>query len=316
MLTSNRMEKDLVSVIVPVYNVESYLERSLDSIINQTYKALEIIIINDGSTDSSPRICDSYKLKDSRIKVIHQGNKGLSEARNAGMSVANGVYYYFVDSDDFLESDIIETLVFEMRSNELDIIGYNVYVENKSSKPYVNHLYSNDILRGEDYLIRMIKAHCVCEPVWMYMYRAELIISHQMKFSKGRLFEDEIWTPEILLYADKVKYIEKLGYHYIIRPGSITSDNEHSNKKFDNHSANCRYLMNLLPLFSSCSNRDLFADHVARLYMESAKYILSDKSINKRIDYNLISSNIKGLKSWIKYILFRYFRNVYFYLKK
>lgn len=104
------MKKELISVIVPVYNVEKYLSRCVDSIIGQTYSNLEIILVNDGSTDLSGAICDEYKKKDKRIVVIHQKNGGLSQARNSGMEIMSGKYVAFVDSDDYISEDYIEYL--------------------------------------------------------------------------------------------------------------------------------------------------------------------------------------------------------------
>ena len=113
---------DLISVIVPVYNVEKYLNRCVDSIINQTYSNLEIILINDGSTDTSGKICDEYKKRDNRIHVIHQKNGGLSAARNAGIVIANGNYFIFVDSDDLIHPQCIEILYKVIKNDCSDIV--------------------------------------------------------------------------------------------------------------------------------------------------------------------------------------------------
>ena len=104
------MHKELISIIVPVYNVEKYVEKCINSIINQTYKNLQIILVDDGSKDNSGKICDEFKLKDNRIEVIHKNNGGLSDARNAGLKLAKGDYIGFVDSDDYIEADMYETL--------------------------------------------------------------------------------------------------------------------------------------------------------------------------------------------------------------
>lgn len=105
------MKKPLISVIVPIYNVESYLNRCVESIVNQTYQNLEIILVDDGSPDNCPQICDDWARKDSRIKVIHKENGGLSDARNAGMNIATGEYISFIDSDDYVALDFCETML-------------------------------------------------------------------------------------------------------------------------------------------------------------------------------------------------------------
>ena len=116
----------LISVIVPIYNVEKYLERCVESIINQTYKNLEIILVDDGSPDNCPQMCDDYAKKDSRIKVVHKKNGGLSDARNAGMKVATGEYVSFIDSDDYISLDFYETLLETIVDNDSDIVECSV----------------------------------------------------------------------------------------------------------------------------------------------------------------------------------------------
>ena len=111
----------MVSVIIPIYNVEKYLSECIESVINQTYSDLEIILVNDGSTDNCRDICERYKRKDSRIKLVHKNNGGLSSARNAGIDVANGDYYTFIDSDDYIMSDMIEQLVYAIQSANADV---------------------------------------------------------------------------------------------------------------------------------------------------------------------------------------------------
>ena len=116
----------LISVIVPIYNVEKYLDRCVGSIINQTYKNLEIILVDDGSPDNCPQMCDDYAKKDSRIKVVHKENGGLSDARNAGMKVATGEYVSFIDSDDYISLDFYETLLETIVDNDSDIVECSV----------------------------------------------------------------------------------------------------------------------------------------------------------------------------------------------
>ena len=132
----------LISVIVPIYNVEKYLDRCVDSIINQTYKNLEIILVDDGSPDNCPQMCDDYAKKDSRIKVVHKENGGLSDARNVGMEVATGEYVSFIDSDDYISLDFYETLLETIVDNDSDIVECGVvkfYEDNSFDK------YSDDL---------------------------------------------------------------------------------------------------------------------------------------------------------------------------
>ena len=132
----------LLSVIVPIYNVEDYLNRCVDSIINQTYKNLEIILVDDGSPDNCPQMCDDYAKKDSRIRVVHKENGGLSDARNAGMKVATGEYVSFIDSDDYISLDFYETLFQTMVDNDSDIVECSVvkFYENEKFDEYSDDL--------------------------------------------------------------------------------------------------------------------------------------------------------------------------------
>ena len=143
---------DLISIIIPVYNVEQYLSRCIDSVINQTYKNLEIILIDDGSTDDSGEICDEYALKDNRIKVMHKQNGGVSSARNEGLDISKGNYIGFIDSDDFIEKDMYEFLYDLLTKNNCDISCCNKFIfkDNKfiasKSFPKGNVLSFNEVL--------------------------------------------------------------------------------------------------------------------------------------------------------------------------
>jgi len=119
---------NLVSIIIPVYNVESYINQCIDSVIQQTYKNVEIILVDDGSDDSCPRICDEYARKDPRIRVIHKPNGGASDARNAGLAIAKGEYIYFLDSDDYIEKDAIATLVVHAHHYDADVVFFDALI--------------------------------------------------------------------------------------------------------------------------------------------------------------------------------------------
>ena len=128
------MEEELISVILPIYNVEKYLEKCLKSVINQTYKNLEIILVDDGSKDNSPQICDEYAVKDKRIVVIHKSNGGLSDARNAGIEIAKGKYIALIDSDDYVEKDYVQFLYQLIKENnaEMSICSHTVLYTNRT----------------------------------------------------------------------------------------------------------------------------------------------------------------------------------------
>ena len=183
----------LVSVIVPVYNVLPYLRESLDSVINQTYKDLEIIIVDDGSTDGSDAVCEEY-AKDSRVKVIHQKNHGLSAARNVGLDIARGDYIAFLDSDDVYLPDMIQTMVEGIKKSgaDIEICGFNkVYSKRNITKKRIRNkrgliIKKEEILSREDALKHVIDKLRPC--VWNKLYKKE--VWDELRFPIGRVFED------------------------------------------------------------------------------------------------------------------------------
>ena len=141
-----------ISVIIPVYNAERYLSACLDSVIEQSYKNLDIILIDDGSTDNSGKICDEYSIKDKRIKVIHKKNEGVSVARNTGLDVATGKWISFVDSDDIIETDLYQNIISELEKNNPDLFIFNFYTNNEK-----NMLYSREEIIQDREIINNIK---------------------------------------------------------------------------------------------------------------------------------------------------------------
>ena len=210
----------LISVIVPIYNVEDYLNRCVDSIINQTYKNLEIILVDDGSPDNCPKMCDDYAKKDSRIKVVHKENGGLSDARNVGMEVATGDYVSFIDSDDYVSLDFYETLLQTMIDNDSDIVECGVvkFYENEKFDEYSDDLKvtNYDTVDALDGLIieNPFKQH-----VWNKLYNSSVALD--IPYAVGKLNEDEFWTYQVFGKAKKVTRINKTMYYYFQRNGSI-----------------------------------------------------------------------------------------------
>lgn len=212
------MEK--VTIIIPVYNVEEYLEECLQSVIEQTYANLEIILVDDGSTDSSGKICDAYKNKDNRIKVIHQTNQGLSAARNTALKLATGEMIQFVDSDDFIAKNMIEELVYLMKENQADIVisSHYLYENGKVIEPeYSNDLEIYDARQaiGEMVLDKKIRFYA-----WDKFYKRKLW--QEIEFPTGRIFEDIATIPKAFVTAKKVVFYDHPFYYYRKREGSIT----------------------------------------------------------------------------------------------
>ena len=180
---------DKISIILPVYNVEKYLNKCIDSILNQTYKNFELIIIDDGSTDNSSTICDSYK-NDSRVIVIHQDNKGLSVARNKGIDMSTGNYITFIDSDDYIDSKYIEILYNIISNNNSDIVMCNKieFKENTNIKENIIYDYNEEVLSKEETYKRMVLLQGITFTSWAKMYKKEIFNNN--KYLEGKLYED------------------------------------------------------------------------------------------------------------------------------
>lgn len=220
---------DLISIIVPVYNVEKYIEKCVNSIINQTYKNIEIILVDDGSKDRSGEICDELKLKDNRIKIIHKQNGGLSDARNAGMKIANGNYIGFVDSDDYIKEDMFETLyeLCKKYNSDISIVSYyEIYHDKVIGVRDSKKLYElNKIDAMKEILIdRAIQSYA-----WNKLFKRELF--EQIEFPTNKNFEDIATTLLLFERADKVVLLEDPKYYYVRRDDSIVGNRNYKTYK-------------------------------------------------------------------------------------
>lgn len=221
----------LISVIVPVYKVEPYLDRCLRSIVNQTYTSLEIILIDDGSPDSCPEICDKWGERDSRIKIIHKKNGGLSDARNVGLSVATGEYVSFIDSDDWIAPEMYERLLRAMIQDESDIAACTVkVVYEDGTEGYLLTVQTNKVLDHSNAQRALLKESLIKQPVWYKLYKREVI--KDIPFKIGKYHEDVFWSYQAIGNAMKVSLIDYLGYYYFQRNGSIMGEG-YSMKRLD-----------------------------------------------------------------------------------
>lgn len=221
-----------ISVIIPVYNVEKYLRNCVDSIINQTYINLEIILVNDGSTDGSLSIIEEYKDKDERIKVINKVNGGLSSARNAGMEIATGKYISFIDSDDWIELDMYEVLINNITeyNGEIAIISTKTVDEDGNILEQNTDLIDTDIkiFNKQEIISRYLLGSWI--PAWDKLYKRELF--DQIMFPVGKINEDEAIMLKVFNQVNRVVVSKKAMYNYLKRPMSITTS-RFSEKKFD-----------------------------------------------------------------------------------
>lgn len=241
------MTNPLISVIVPIYKVESYLDRCVASLVEQTYNELEIILVDDGSPDKCPDMCDEWAKKDSRIKVIHKANGGLSDARNAGMAIASGEYIGFVDSDDWLETDFCEKLLQALIDNSCDIAACNYRrvsgEENIESDKGSGAIICYDKNQAMSELID----NTIQQVVWNKLYKSTVV--EGILFEKGKYHEDEFWSYQVFGRCEKIVTVEYIGYNYLQREASIMGE-RYSLKRLDAVEAKvrrCSYLKEKFP---------------------------------------------------------------------
>ena len=195
------MKNPLVSVIIPVYNVEAYLPACLDSVLNQTYQNFEIVMVNDGSTDRSTQICREYAQKDSRIKLIEQSNGGISAARNAALKIIRGEYITFLDSDDFISSDALELMLSSMLELKAELCICGMVFKNAVRSIAYNCFSEITVFETKELIFEYISTKNITSNVWGKMYRKELF--EGIWFPVGRIYEDAFILHELLHKANR-----------------------------------------------------------------------------------------------------------------
>lgn len=273
-------KKPLISIIVPCYNVEPYLKECLDSLINQTYKNIEIIIINDGSTDKTKEIIDTYSRKHDIIHVIHQDNAGLSEARNVGIKESSGQFIALVDSDDSVSLKFIEKLYVNIETDGSDICvcGFNNNVPNKKC------------ITGQQALMHLLmEQENIDILAWNKLYKKELFTEHNISYPKGKIHEDNLTTYKLYSKAKKISYINESLYNYRIREGSIMK----TQKKLEHLQAREQAARESIIYLKNCDNEIRKAANTSLLL---AKYAILDNAIRGSIDKKYKNQTI----AWIR----------------
>lgn len=231
------MEAVNVSVIVPVYNVQDYLAKCIDSVLSQTYEDFELILVNDGSKDSSPEICDGYLQKDARIKVIHKENGGLSSARNAGLDVAKGKYIYFLDSDDYIEPMLLEKTITVMEQQQCDWVAFGMikedtlgnHIENIAFKPIQLKITTEE--ERMRFLLKYLLNYRMGWEACSHLFRGDIIRENNLRFVSERTVfaEDMLFSFTYWLYAGSCAVIQDCLYHYIQRTDSLMGKSKFRN---------------------------------------------------------------------------------------
>ena len=309
--------KPLLTVVIPVYNVEKYLNRCLESILIQGWKNYDIILVDDGSTDRSPQICDDYVKAYDFISVIHKENGGLSDARNTGLSQAKGEYVYFPDSDDWLEPDTFIALAEALESQKFDIISFNREFVKGEEDVIISDPVETQVFDGKDAFVQMLKHSYITGFANDKIYRKSLFTDHNVQFPIGKYYEDLGTNYKLFLSAKKVYATNQKYYHYLIdNPDSITQSwNE---KKFRDmfefykevfYSTFVRSQLNQEELQISQLYYVNGLTHIlASLYKSKLdkKYIDITNEVKQELLKNNVSlSQMKDQPNKLKYILFR-----------
>ena len=230
----------LLTIVVPVYKVEAYLDRCVQSIADQTYRNLEIILVDDGSPDNCGSMCDAWAQKDERIKVIHKENGGLSDARNAGMAVASGEYIGFIDSDDYIAPEMFQLLYDQLCTDGSDIAACGVemvFEDGTPSRPLTPS--GCTVLNRKEAMEAILRESWLKQPVWYKLYRADLI--RNIPFPVGKYHEDVFWSWQAVARAEKVSVFDTPCYFYVQRSGSIMGEG-YSLRRLDAIEAKCQRL--------------------------------------------------------------------------
>lgn len=317
----------MISIIVPVYNVEKYIRRCVSTLIEQKYSDIEILLIDDGSTDSSGAICDELALIDKRIRVIHKDNGGLSDARNMGIENARGEYIGFVDSDDYIHASMYEVLWENIEKEKADIAYCNFYWIDETETVLEDLVGSKvQVFEGADILGQIYKLNLPTVIAWNKLYRRELFDS--IRYPKGKVHEDEAIIHRLLYICKKIVYIDEKLYYYVKRKGSITdSINEgrlrdaisafegrrlfFRSKGLDNlENSTVEFTVNYLTSIYSLylkgeSNSNVLIVNILQNEMKNlvqCKYDIKKifKSRRKSIETSLFAYNLRGYKIFLR----------------
>ena len=309
--------KPLLTVVIPVYNVEKYLKRCVESVLVQEWHNYDILLVDDGSTDSSPQICDDYAKVYDFISVIHKKNGGLSEARNTGISHAKGDYVYFPDSDDWLEPQTFKELAEVLESQEFDIVSFNREFVKGEEDPIFSDPLVTQVFEGKDAFVQMLKHTYITGFANDKIYKKSLFIDNNISFPKGKYYEDLGTNYKLFLSAKNVFATNQKYYHYLIdNPDSITqswneqkfsdmfgfykdifySDFVRSQLNKEELQISQRYYVNgLIHILAS-----LYKSKLDKNYGEITSEVKQELEKNK-----MTCSEVKSIPNRIKYLLYR-----------
>ena len=295
------MKEGLISIIIPMYNEEKNISNCIESIINQTYNNIEIILVNDGSTDNTKQICEKYSKKDKRIILINKINEGVSIARNIGIQKANGEYITFIDSDDTLELDAYETCIKEMKKENADIVCFNYRRMNietnfkkrygiKEKKEYIFPEILEDYLSNDQY-------NKIGEANWNKIFKYEII--KNIEFRKIKIGEDFIFNYEAFKNAKKIINIPEILYNYTINSNSVTSESFNKEKLLEYIYSRKEILKDIKENYKQYYNNAFVA--LCDTYYYSIEKIAYETNLKREKDFLEVIEEYKKLKQKEEY---------------
>ena len=304
-----------ISIIIPVYNVAEYLPKCLDSILTQTLSDIEIICINDGSTDNSGDILQNYATKDNRIKIIKQNNQGISAARNAGLKIVQSEYVMFVDSDDYIAPDMAEKLYRTMETDKPDVVICSAECVNllpKDASPdviewqsWLQPWFDEYVKPTGIYDVPKTIKHEFISVVWNKLYKTDIIKNYKIEFPLGLIEEDEYWLWAYMIHCKKYEFINERLYFYVQRSGSIMTTRNGNDKVLDILEIELR----IYELVKKYAKIEDYQEILADWYIKTVKEILEyrkpqnlDALLEKIADYMQNYNSLPSLKSFYQIV--------------
>lgn len=294
------------SIVIPVYNVKKYLSRCVNSVLSQEYTDFEIILVDDGSTDGSGELCDTFKGLDHRIKVLHKENAGLSDTRNKGIKVAEGEYIILLDSDDSLVENSLKKIRDAMIDTNCDVysgFAYSIKEDQKKIEKGRLKKFPQKVITGSEY-IRLLdkqrKEVTFCAP--FMIYKRSFLNSSNLVFRESLLHEDELWTPEVLLKCNSIMWMNIPYYNHYVRQGSIMNSSNYE-KKAKSMVTICKSLESQYNKQKGSDVRYL-KDRMVMVYLSIVPYLDDPRDYKKAMGRFFTVKNAKHLDTRLKAFLF------------
>ena len=304
------MENGVISIIVPIYKVEDTLDKCVKSLMQQTYKDIEIILVDDGSPDRCPEICDKYAKLDNRIKVIHKENGGLSDARNTGLKAASGYYIMYVDSDDYLETDACKRLLDNMQPDVDFVVGAIRQVRGQKII-YQRHtnLISEKKYSSKFFVIKSIQKNEWFAPAVLNLYKRNFLLSNQLFFKIGYYYEDMEILLRLYLSAKNIVYVDYPFYNYIIRENSIMTSNITEKKRKMAIAIYSEWMRIILDIQDEEYQKYLFGI-LSKYYITSARHLVILGWKVDKLDFNFAWKYALGWRERLNILLFNFFPKI------